>query len=91
MATISSYMTKAGKKYRVQIRRHSRHLKAIKSRSFDTRKEAVQFAHQIEQDLKTNPLQTLEPQNSTPTLKTLIDHYRQNDMLIKGSGLKTTL
>jgi integrase len=79
MASIRPYTINGKTRYQAQIRRHSRHLKATQSRSFDTKKEAQQWAKQVEQDLKNNPPETIEPQNSARTLKTLIEHYRQND------------
>src|SRR5215831_3664322 len=85
MASITSYMTKQGKKYRANIRRHSRHLKAVQSSSFNTKKEAETWAKQTEQDLKNNPPQTLEHPQPQKTLKDLIHYYRQHHMPVKAA------
>jgi integrase len=80
MVSIQTYTTKQGKKYRVQIRKHSKHLKATKSRSFDTRKEAEAWRNQVLHDLKTNPPEPLEQPQTSHTVKDLIEYYRQNNL-----------
>jgi Arm domain-containing DNA-binding protein len=80
MATITSYETKNGRRYRAEIRKNSRYIKTTQSSSFSTKKEAEAWAKQVEHDLKFNPPETLEHSQISHTLKELLTYYRQNHL-----------
>jgi hypothetical protein len=80
MASITSYETKHGKRWRAEIRKNSKYTKATQSRSFDTKRGAELWAKQVEQDLKNNLPETIEQPYTYRTVKDLITHYRQHDM-----------
>jgi hypothetical protein len=87
MATISSYKTQTGQRYRVQIRHHSRHLKAQPlSRTFATRKEAMAWAKEEEQQLKSSPPQAIQHTQISHSVRDLIVYYREHHMPRKASN-----
>jgi integrase len=74
MASISSYQTKSGKRYKAEVRKNH----TSQSKSFSTKRGAELWAKHVEQHLKDNPPEPLEQSQTSHTRKELIEYYRQN-------------